>query len=450
MTLNPELAGLLKQARETYEQIESATARLSGEPQVAVEAPRRGVEDQGTRAVSDPQMAAAEARIEVARTLRKRSLDEVLTLFSLQARRKDAGIPLDTWLGAAGGPAQFAYEQMRRQNLDPSVTKALDTTAVGPLIRQDLEPFLYEVFVRLFPAYERFPKEPANGLVHAWNKVTSYGDAQFMAELGTVTDDSSTFERATTNVAILATRRGISIKSGFAVQAGGMNYNPEQIEMTSAMRALAHKMQKTIFGGQAADSGGTADNELGAYDANGFTGLRSILNSANVVNVDPATNPDTDGNIQQAIDAAVEPIVQAGGMGPGILWSHPHEKLTFNEQQNSKTRIVIPNQVNIAVGVTASEVNTIAGPIPWAVAPGDSIASYDSANYSGNEVRDLYLLSEDTMTLPYLGTPGPTVLDIPVGISGQLTRLFIVFLMNGLAVKVPTFSNKVRVKLGSS
>lgn len=445
--MNPELAALLKSARETYEQIEVATSRLSEAPDVAHPAPKKGIEDQGTGLPSDPAYRAAEARMELSRTLRTRSLDEVLTLFSMQARRKDSGIPLDTWLATAGPSASFAYEQMRRSNLDLDVTKALDTTAVGPLIRQDLEPFLYEVFVRMFPAYDRFGKEPANGLVHAWNKVTSYGDAQFMAELGTVTDDNSAFERATTNVAILATRRGISIKSGFAVQAGGMNYNPEQIEMTSAMRSLAHKMQKTIFGGNAADSGGDASNELGAYDANGFTGLRSILNSNRAQNVDPATSPDTTGNIQFAIDAAIEEVVQQGGALPSIVWSHPHEKRTFNEQQASKTRIVIPEQENIAVGVTASRVNTIAGAIPWAVVPGDSIGNYTATTYSGNNVRDLYVLDESGMTLPYLGTPGPTVLDIPVGISGQLTRLFIVFLMNGLAVKVPSFSNKVRVKV---
>jgi hypothetical protein len=48
--------------------------------------------------------------------------------------------------------------------------------------------------------------------------------------------------------------------------------------------------------------------------------------------------------------------------------------------------------------------------------------------------------------MPYLGTDGPTVLDIPVGIAGQLTRLFIIFGMWGLAVKAIPFSNKVRVK----
>ena len=67
--------------------------------------------------------------------------------------------------------------------------------------------------------------------------------------------------------------------------------------------------------------------------------------------------------------------------------------------------------------------------------------------YAGNNVRDIYVLDENTVTLPYLGSPGPTVLEIPIGISGQLTHLYIIFLMNGLAVKVLPWNNKIRVKV---
>jgi hypothetical protein len=42
-------------------------------------------------------------------------------------------------------------------------------------------------------------------------------------------------------------------------------------------------------------------------------------------------------------------------------------------------------------------------------------------------VRDVYVLDESTVSMPYLGSEGPTVLDIPIGISGQLTHLFIIF-----------------------
>ena len=67
--------------------------------------------------------------------------------------------------------------------------------------------------------------------------------------------------------------------------------------------------------------------------------------------------------------------------------------------------------------------------------------------YKKGKVRDMYLLDESSVSLPYLGREGPTVLDIPIGIAGQLTHLYIIFGMWGLAVKAPIFSNKVRVKV---
>ena len=46
-------------------------------------------------------------------------------------------------------------------------------------------------------------------------------------------------------------------------------------------------------------------------------------------------------------------------------------------------------------------------------------------------MSDIYLLDENSISIPYLGSDGPTVLDIPMGVSGQLTHLFIIFGMFG-------------------
>jgi hypothetical protein len=274
-----------------------------------------------------------------------------------------------------------------------------------------------------------------------------------MPELGTVTDDKSTYERASTNIAILATRRGVTLKSQFAVAAGGMAWSPEAIEMQGGLRAISHKMQQTIFGGQAADSGGTADNELGLYDEDGFTGLRSILNTVRAQNIDPTGYKFNDAttfasNFRRSVDQAILQSIQTGATGPWEIWSHPAEKVTFDEQQDANVRIMESAQRGVSVGVTAQAVNTVGGQIGWNIVPGDSIGDYHAASsYSNNKVRDTYIVDPAGMSLPFLGTPGPTVLEIPVGISGQLTRLFIIFMMNGFAVKVPQFSNKVRVKV---
>ena len=90
----------------------------------------------------------------------------------------------------------------------------------------------------------------------------------------------------------------------------------------------------------------------------------------------------------------------------------------------------------------STSINTVFGALPLAVVKGDSIGNYFETS---TEYSDIYLLDESTISVPFLGSDGPTVLDIPIGISGQLTHLYIVFGMWGLAVKVPQFSNKVRV-----
>lgn len=450
--MSEETTDLLRSSKELLERFEKTLERMNETPSSApapVAEPQKGAGDE-TTPVPGPvsKMLTADDRIQLQRELRKKSTPELHMLFSEQARQKETGVPLHMWLNAGGYSAQQRFDGIHA-NVDPDISKAIDTSSASALIRQDLEPLLYELYVREFPAFDRFAREPANGLVHAYNQITAYGDAQFMPELGTVTDDKSTYTRQTTNIAILATRRGVSLKSQFSVIAGGMGYNPEGLELQGGLRSMAHKMQYQIFSGHSTDSGGTTSNELGLYDANAFTGLRSILNTARAKNVDPlASTPES---MRQAINQAAVEIVQSGGRA-SILWGNPFSKETFDNQQDGNVRYMAPeNLVNVSVGVVTNAVNTIMGPLPFAIVPGDSISNYATADTGGSfvggeNVRDIYILDESTISLPYLGTSGPTVLDIPIGISGQLVHLFIIFGMWGLAVKAPQFSNKVRVK----
>lgn len=440
MALDP----MLKSVLETLEDVSSKLAALNDTPNTAPVL--QGVEDGPTPEAPTSRVMSASDQYELRQKLATKSEAELSHLFSIQARKKDAGIPFEAWAGAGGTAVTTAL------NGEPELRKLLDTTGATALIRQDLEPLLYALFVKQFPAWERFAKEPANGLVHAYNQITAYGDAQFMTELGTVTDDVTTYTRKTTPVSVLATRRGISLKSQFAVTAGGMGYNPEQIELQSGLRAIAHKMQKTIFqgNGEATASGGTASDELGLYDANSFTGLRQILNVAKAKNVDPtATTPE---DMRAALDRAAEEVMNLGG-SVNIIYTSPTNKVTFDLQQDANVRYM-NSFVNVAPGVLTNAVNTVFGPLPLVSVPGDSIGTYTTSNsdgsFDGNEtVGDMYLLDESTISLPYLGSDGPTVLDIPIGISGQLTHLYILFGMWGMAVKAIPFSNKVRVKQAS-
>jgi hypothetical protein len=429
-----------KSVRDTLGELSDTLAKLNDTPRTAEAV--RGADDQST-GEPGPKILSRSDIVEVRSALRTKSTQDLHAMFGAQAVKKNTGIPFEYWAAQGGRSVSAAIEG------NEILTKALDTTGASALIRQDLEPILYELFIRVFPAFERFAKEPANGLVHAYNRTTTFGDAQFMTELGTVTDDKSAYERATTPVSVLATRRGISLKSQFAVLQGGAGFNPEQLELQGGLRAIAKKMQATIFGGNATNSGGSSSDEDGGYDVNAFDGLRRILNTSRAKNCDLfATTPD---GIRDTIDRAVEEILQSGGMGPSVIYMHPHEKISLDLEQESKVRWVQPDRTG-PVGTTVSSVNTIMGALPLVVVPGDSIGNYNPATpdntFSGSaDVRDMYILDESTISLPYLGTDGPTVLDIPIGISGQLTHLYIVFGMWGLAVKVPSFSNKVRVAL---
>jgi hypothetical protein len=295
--------------------------------------------------------------------------------------------------------------------------------------------------VRVFPAFDRIPKEPANGLVHTYTQQTGYGEAQFMSELGTVVDDRGDYVRQTTNIAIIATRRGVTLKHQYSALQSGSGFNPEELEMRSALLAVSAKMQKTIFQGNAnaTESGGTASDEAGEYDPDGFTGLRQILNTARAKDVNPfASTPE---DMRAAYERASIEIMDLGGFATAIF-SRATDKGTFDLQQDKNVRYM-DNLVDVAVGVRTQAVNTVFGPLPLISVPGNSIGTYTDG---GNTVADSYILDENTISLPYLGTPGPQVIEIPMGVGGQLIRQFIVFGMWGLAVKVITFSNKVRVR----
>ena len=436
MAIDPTLKGVL----ESLEDIGKQLSALNDAPNTAPEEPvKKGVAEDPTDILSKRSLSLSD-QMELRAKLKTKSTAELSAMFGIQARKHEAGIPFDMWANAGGSGVQAAISQ------DLTLTKALDSSGASALIRQDLEPILYELYVREFPAWERFAKEPANGLVHAYNQITDFGDAAFMTELGTVTDDETTYVRKTANVATIATRRGTSLRSQYAVRAGGMSWSPEQLELQGGLRAIAHRMQKTIFQGNASNSGGSGSGETGTYDVNSFDGLRMTLNQSTAKNCDLfATTPE---DMREFIDRATEEIVNAGGSAQAI-YLRPTEKISFDLQQDANVRYM-NSFTNVTPGVLTNAVNTILGPLPLIVIPGDSIGTYTTTNsdgsFNGGEtVADIYILDETTISLPYLGSEGVTVLDIPIGISGQLTHLYIMFGMWGLVVKALPFSNKVRI-----
>lgn len=439
-----DLATLVKGLQETLEAIKPGLDKLNSEAAPDSAASMQGIEHQASAAPSSTRILAVEDQISMRKELRKQSSQDLHRLFTAQAMERGKGIPLDVWLSAGGRARQDLFDNAYDGEFSPEVRKLLDTGGAAPVIRQDLEPVLYELFVREFPAFDMFPKEPANGLTHTYQQVTSFGDAQFMGELGTVTDDVSAYNRETTPIAILATRRGVSLKSQFATIQSGSGFNPEQLELTGGLRAIAHRMQKQIFSGHATDSGGTALNELGLYDANAFTGLRSILDTARAKEVDPYDTTATAGLMRSKWNQACVEIMNISPGRPQVIFMNPVDKEVFDAAQDQNVRYNDQPLVNVAVGVNTNTVNTVFGALPLFPIPGDAIGSY-VADGSGETVRDSFLLDMTSLSLPWLGSEGVTTLEIPTGVSGQLTKMYIMFGMWGLAAKAPTYSNKVRI-----
>lgn len=376
-------------------------------------------------------------RIYLNREMSKLSTPELIQLASLQLRKQGRGLPVEE---------AWDYQTKQAMGMDPEISKVLDSSATA-LQRQDLEPILYPIFVRAFPAFERLTKEPSNGLVHTWNQITDYGDAEFMTELGTVSDDTATYVRQTTNIAQLGTRRGVTFKEQLAVPAGGMSWNPAQLEIENGLIAMAHKLQKTIFQGQASNSGGTASNELGLYDPNGFTGLRSILNTSDAVNFSPYLTSSPESFVEGIGDSIV-PITNNVGTPPDMIFARYNEVNQFTQQERTLQRFV--DRTEVIPGVMVPSVATAAGILPIMAVPGDSIGTYTASTFSNKTVADVYVLNSRTITLPYLGAPGPSIIEIPPGVSGQLTRLYIVWALMGLAVKIIPSNNKARANQATS
>lgn len=353
----------------------------------------------------------------------------------------ELGEALDIQAGRETGKQASADILNRLAAANPNITKLLDASGGAALIRQDLEPILYSLFVKRFPFFERIRKEPANGLVHAFNQQTGFGDAVFQTETGTVTDDSATYARQTTNVSVLATRRGITLKSQFALTQGGSPFNGLSSELAGGVTAIANKLQKTLFQGNATvTSGAGATTELGAYDANGFDGLRKLLGAG----TSGITATKGTAAYLETINAAVASVLNNGGNPSAILCSPTDYAGLVNELTNL-VRYNAPAQTDQAAGATFGQVVTAAGALPILAVAGDSIGSYTVTSPTTANYRDMYVIDEDSWSMPYLGADSITTLEIPVGVNGSLSRLYIMYVMFGLANKAPQFNAKIRV-----
>jgi hypothetical protein len=368
-------------------------------------------------------------QLELRKAFKSMPAHEVRELLEIQAGRKP-GEDIEGKQADSG-----LLNMLASQN--PSIAKLLDSTGGAALIRQDLEPMLYSLFVKRFPLWDRIRKEPSNGLVHAYRQVTGYGDALYQTETGTVTDDVSTYAPQTSNIAVLATRRGITLKEQFAIQQGGAAYNGLATELSNGVTAIAHRAQKTILQGNATTAAKTAADEEGLFNANAHTGLRFLLGTPNVANTPVVLDKGTSSYIA-AFNSVTASVLNNGGIPSAIILSPTQYALWVNELLATLRQG--PGGAG-AQGLDFTSIVTAAGPLPILSIAGDGIGTY---TLSGTR-EDIYVVDEDTLSVPWLGSDSITTLEIPVGVAGALTRLYIMFIMSGLAVKAPLFNAKVRV-----
>ena len=428
MDKHTDAVGVLQELRDKHD--------LLSEPPTNDPPPRdkKGDNPDSPEEIEDQVDERMLARADIRAGLSRLSVSQLYDAFVVQAAygaRQGAGVGIDRYLATMPDAAAG----WMRKSAPWLASKVLDVPGAAALIRQDLEPILHEIFVKLFPAYDMVPKKPSNGLVHAWDRVVSYGAAATMAELGVVSDDTSVYEQATTPIAIIGTRRGISLKAQAAVAAGGMPYAPDQTEVRNGVRAVVAKLQDLTLQGNAVTPGKIVTDPEGAYDGLGFSGIRGAVPSANTLALGTYS-------IAEAIDICAQRMVDAGAVPPFSAFLTGTELNKMASELYPERRWDPNATQEISTGVKVrTHISGIAGEIPLLMVPGTAIAAYTS----GVSVRDLTLVADGNLAYPWLFSDGPSVLEIPIGVSGTLTRLYIIFCMHGLEIVSNNFLAKVRI-----
>lgn len=321
--------------------------------------------------------------------------------------------------------------------------------SAGALIRTDLEPLLREAYLRKFPVAEQIGSIPANGLVHTYNVKTATGEAVTLGELGDLTGadaDSIFSRRANSNIAIIASRRQISLKVQYASQQSGMNYNltgSENTEVMSAVTAIARKNQSLILQGNYSTGSKTLDHEEGLTDTNAFDGLRTLLKSLAITKTD-------DDMFYDLVDKAVGQIMNAGGDVTNILGlMSVGAKRLLNAELMQFLRI---NKGESQAGGTplnmvSTGLLTVADTLAKMLAVPASAQAQGCGyyTYSGNDTEDAFIVDPAGLQLAYLGSPNPVVLELPTGFNNALSNVYVVFMMNGLVLYIDGFHRKIRI-----
>lgn len=345
---------------------------------------------------------------------------------------------------------QIVDEILADPRVSPSLKRSiLDTTSGAPLVRQDLDPVLHALFVTRFPAWERIKKEEGNGLVHAYNQVTSPDGgaalgSSVIQDLTTVNFYASGLTRKTAPIAEFAVGRGVGIKELGAVRGGGAPYDVEGTELANGMVQLARDAQFTMFTGNATNAGGTANNEEGVYNQYAFDGWRGVIGSQGSFAGNGAIQVDQGSlTLFQSIKSAAAQAAQNGGMPSAAFMSYNAKEAQDIElmgmQRFGGGSLA---EVDIIPGVKSQAIPYVNGQMTIIPVPGNTMGTY--LNSQGVTVEDVYVIDESQNSIAWLFAEGWTVLQLPIGYSNDLSSRFIVFGLYGLVQAAPLFNAKVR------
>jgi hypothetical protein len=335
-------------------------------------------------------------------------------------------------------------------HLFAGASRAADTNVASPIMADRLSPDVMPIYVDEFPLYDVIEKEPSNGVSHTFEQQTAFSGTTVphtVGETGTVLDDANVYLRKTTNIMTLGVRRGVTLKALFAgQQAGGPSSTLEGREIKGGLQTIARDAQAEICTFQESNLSSTSLTSIdGAFDSNGVNGLRYIManfappeNQA-VVDVRTAW---TDQRVLLAVRTICDNIWDKGGKVDLAVVSSVGRRALMQDQL-SLTRIV--DKTQITPGLLVSAIETDQGLLPLLPVPGNFIGKWVDA--TGAVYVDIHIVWTETLRLPYLGSPEPTIITVPIGTDGQLRKLTIPFQMIGFAAEAPTYMGRVSLRV---
>ncbi|HET9029259.1 MAG TPA: hypothetical protein VFN49_03710 [Candidatus Aquilonibacter sp.] len=356
----------------------------------------------------------------------------------------------------------FGWDNPRIQAaIGATIQKQVGTSAtLGPVIRQDLNPEVYEVFVKQFPLIDMIEKRESNGLVDAFERQLNYSQQSedtplTISETGTVVDDANSYVQDTCNIAVFASRRGASLKSVFGARAGGAAIDVAGREVAGGLLKIAHDFQTEAFRMQnVTATGAGSTTNLGVYDANGFKGFRYLTEfmspATNIVTVDVTTAGGwtaASQTVTNALSEVVNTILDLGG-NPDMCFGSLSSREYLRQEAYAKTTIfgTAGQRTEVIPGVYLPSFTLGNGEdMPYYGIPGKSVGSYSLGD--GHTYQDIYIADTSTMGLVWLGAPTPTLIEVPLASDGTLRKLTIPYWMCSVEFGVPSYVGKVRLKV---